>query len=288
MTDAATPEFLTVPELATLLRLKERKIYDLAASGAVPCSKATGKLLFPAADVRAWIDGGRTGGDASVRPQIALGSHDPLLDWAIRESRCGLASFFDGSHDGLARFGAGAGIMTGLHIHDPQGGDWNSAAKAVAQGAVLVRFATRSRGIVYRTSSRRITGLESLKGMQIVPRQEESGTAGLFRTLASRAGLDLAKLHWSDVARTEDEAVQTVSRGDADAAFGLQSVAQDFGLSFVPVIHERFDILVNRKAWFDPAFQKFWNFCRTDSFRRRAQNLAGYDIADLGQVVWNG
>jgi len=33
-------EYLTTKELAELLRIKERKVYDLAASGAVPCSKA--------------------------------------------------------------------------------------------------------------------------------------------------------------------------------------------------------------------------------------------------------
>lgn len=41
-------EYLTVRELADLLRLKARKVYDLAASGTVPCSRATGKLLCPA------------------------------------------------------------------------------------------------------------------------------------------------------------------------------------------------------------------------------------------------
>jgi excisionase family DNA binding protein len=39
-------KYLTTKELAELLRIKERKVYDLAASGAVPCSKAMGKLLF--------------------------------------------------------------------------------------------------------------------------------------------------------------------------------------------------------------------------------------------------
>jgi excisionase family DNA binding protein len=57
-------EYLTVKELADLLRLKERKIYDLASSGAVPCSKATGKLLFPAAEIRAWIEQAKSGGVA--------------------------------------------------------------------------------------------------------------------------------------------------------------------------------------------------------------------------------
>ncbi len=284
MNNADRPEFLTVREVAALLRLKERKIYDLAATGALPCSKATGKLLFPAADLRAWIDGARTGGAAVRRPDIVLGSHDPLLDWALRR-RCGLASYFDGSHDGLARFSADEGIMTGLHIHDADG--WNVAAQGCAPDSVLVHFAARSRGLVYRQSACKIERLADLAGLRMVPRQAESGTAALFVALASQAGLDVKQVLLAETARTEDEAVQAVARGDADATFGLASVAHDYGLAFLPVIEERFDLLVDRKAWFDPALQKFWAFCRTDSFRCRAQGLKGYDVCDLGQVIWN-
>ena len=49
-------EYLTTRELAELLRIKERKVYDLAASGKVPCSRATGRLLFPRAEIEAWIE----------------------------------------------------------------------------------------------------------------------------------------------------------------------------------------------------------------------------------------
>lgn len=151
MTDTSTtPEFLTVRELAALLRIKERKVYDLAASGDLPVSRVTGKLLFPDKEVRAWIASGRSGGaTASVRPPIFLGSHDPLLEWAVRQSGCGLATRFDGSFDGLTRFAAGEGVACGLHVRDEATGDWNvpKVASAFADdNAVLVSFARRSRG----------------------------------------------------------------------------------------------------------------------------------------------
>ncbi|WP_407943286.1 helix-turn-helix domain-containing protein [Mangrovicoccus ximenensis] len=71
MTDLQIPphEYLTVRELAELLRLKERKVYDLAASGELPCSRATGKLLFPAAEIRAWIEGARGGRSMAAAPR---------------------------------------------------------------------------------------------------------------------------------------------------------------------------------------------------------------------------
>lgn len=299
MTDLAFPdhEYLTVKELAGLLRLKERKVYDLAASGAVPCSRATGKLLFPAAEIRDWIERAQTGSvpggpprTATARPPIVLGSHDPLLDWAIRQSRCGLASYYDGSLDGLDRFLRHEGVAAGLHIHDAETDGWNVPAVArlaADRDAALVSFARRQRGLVFRPGTPSLTGLADLSGRRIVPRQAESGTDTLFRELAAKGGLDLASLDLAPVARTEDEAVEAVRRGDAEVAFGLEAVARGYGLEFAPIIEEQFALLVDRKAWFDPPLQALMAFCASPQFAARAASTGGYDTADLGRVAWN-
>ncbi|QFT92822.1 PBP superfamily domain protein [Roseovarius sp. THAF9] len=287
-------EYLTVKELAELLRLKERKVYDLAASGAVPCSRATGKLLFPANEIRDWIEQAQSGGGsarpAEPRPPIMLGSHDPLLDWAIRQSRCGLATFHDGSLDGLQRFVAGEGVAAGLHLHDPMRDTWNVSAvskSAALQDAVLVLFAKRRRGLVIRPDGRAPAGLSDIACLRLVPRQAGSGTDRLFRNLATRDGLDLGALDLADVARTEDEAVEAVRRGAADVTFGLEGVAHSYGLEFVPVIEEEFALLVDRKAWFETPMQSLLAFCQTDAFHERARTQDGYDTQGLGTVLWN-
>ena len=55
---------------------------------------------------------------------MLVGSHDPLLDWALRESGCGIASFCDGSLDGLARLARGEAVVAGLHLAEGEGA-WN-------------------------------------------------------------------------------------------------------------------------------------------------------------------
>ena len=297
MTEPAFPdhEYLTVRELAELLRLKDRKIYDLAASGQVPCSRATGKLLFPAGEIRAWIEGATSGGvevaaPPAPRPPILLGSHDPLLDWALRQSQCGLASFYDGSRDGLERFARGEGMAAGLHIHDSATDSWNvRAVREVAAGlnAVLVGFATRRRGLVFRAGEVAPKGLGDLASLRVVPRQPGSGTDTLLRGLAKRAGLDLPTQAHAEVARTEDDAVEAVRRGEADVAFGLEAVARNYGLEFAPVIEEHFALLVDRKAWFEAQVQALMTFCASTAFQSRAQTYGGYDITPFGEVLWN-
>lgn len=295
MSDTTFPEheYLTVRELAELLRLKERKIYDLAASGAVPCSRATGKLLFPAGEIRAWIAGAQSGGAPGIgpRPSIVLGSHDPLLDWAIRESRCGLATYFDGSLDGLDRFVRGEGIVAGLHVRDAASGEWNVpvvTARAAGQNAVLIGFAARNRGLVTRPGGPAPKSMADLAGLRIVPRQPESGTDGIFRQMAGAAGLDPASVTLTAMARTEDDAAEAVARGEADAAFGLETVARAYGLEFTPVMVERYGLLVDRRAWFEPPFQRLMAFLSGDAFQARAETAGGYDLAEYGTVLWNG
>ena len=82
-------ELLTTDEAADYLRLSERKLYELVADRAVPCSKVTGRWLFPRAALDRWVSAGliAPAGLAQVpAPPIVGGSHDPLLEWALRES----------------------------------------------------------------------------------------------------------------------------------------------------------------------------------------------------------
>src|SRR5215207_2195005 len=79
------PELLTTDEAAEYLRLSERKLYELVAERAVPCSKVTGRWLFPRIALDRWVSAGLIAPMALAQvapPPIVGGSHDPLLEWA--------------------------------------------------------------------------------------------------------------------------------------------------------------------------------------------------------------
>ncbi|MDX2288218.1 MAG: helix-turn-helix transcriptional regulator [Hyphomicrobiaceae bacterium] len=287
--------YLTTKELADLLRLKERKVYDLAATGGIPCTRATGKLLFPRDGVEAWLQQNTEVGPLGIgleRRQVFLGSHDPLLEWALRESRTGLATFFDSSRDGLERFCAGEGIATGLHVLDIASGEWNVPfvrARLGLGAAVLIEWAVRQRGLILSPAlGGKVTGLAGLRGYRFAPRQPEAGSQVVFEYLLGEAGIGLADIVLAQPARSEADAALAVLAADADATFGLEAHAVQYGLAFVPIVAERFDILVSRRAWFEPPLQTLMSFCRTDAFRAKAAGLKGYDIDGLGRVHFNG
>ena len=286
--------YLTVPELAALLRIKERKVYDLAASGTVPCSKVTGKLLFPEKAVRRWLERGQTGTAQAQgpRPAVFLGSHDPLLDWALRQSECGIATFFDGSQDGIDRFAAREGVAAGLHMYDAAQAEWNVPVVDSAfsgSDVVLLAFAKRQRGLVLRSDlAAQITTLGDLVGRSMTPRQVGAGTRSLFDHLLHDADILPETIQMRPVARSEADAVLDVATGASDATFGLEALAAQHHLGFVPLIEERFDLLVSRHAYFEPSMQRFVQFLRTSEFAGHAATLKGYDVAEAGTVRWNG
>jgi excisionase family DNA binding protein len=291
----AETDFLTTRELADLLRIKERKVYELAAADAVPCLRVTGKLLFPRAAIAAWLQrhtSGSAPGAPVQRAQVFSGSHDPLLEWALRESGADLATHFDSSLDGLERFAALAAVATGLHLHDPGTGGWNRhlvAARFADAPVVLVEFAWRQRGLVVAAGEEAtIRTVADLRGRRVVPRQAGAGSQALLEHLVSSSGLAADAIEFTTPARTEADAALAVVEGKADAAFGLQGLARQYRLGFVPVIRERFDLLVERRAWFEPPLQALFAFCRTEGFRRKAQEFAGYDVSGFGRVQFNG
>jgi putative molybdopterin biosynthesis protein len=290
-----TAEYLTTKELAELLRITERKVYDLAASGQVPCSRAMGKLLFPRREIDSWLARGRTGSagaPAMRRENVLLGSHEPLLEWSLRESACGLATLLDGSVDGLDRFERGEGVASGLHLPDAAGDGWNTGSvreRFAQQPVALLEFAWRARGLIVAPGREsELADITALEGRRVVPRQKAAGSQVLLERLMTEAGLATDAVVWTDTARTESDAALAVLEGKAEAALGLGAVADQLRLGFVPVVRERFDILVDRRAWFEPSLQRLFNFFSSDKFQTRARQMAGYDTDGLGKVRFNG
>jgi excisionase family DNA binding protein len=290
-------DYLTTKEVAALLRIKERKVYELVAENAVPHSRVTGKLLFPRDMVEAWVRRHvefREGTEGLVeRPLVVAGSHDPLLDWALRESGSGLATFFDGSLSGLARLAVGGAVAAGMHVYEPDREDWNRAhirERIPAMPVILIEWAMRTQGLVLAPGNpQNITSIADLAGRRVIPRQHEAGSRVLLEYLMNRAGLDAAAITMLDPpARSEADVALAVADGKADAGLAVETVARQYRLDFLPLFRERYDLAVWRRDWFEPPLRKLISFARAPAFAERAEELGGYDITGLGTVRYNG
>lgn len=285
-TPDSSPVYLTTREAADLLRVKERKVYDLAAADEIPHRRITGKLLFPRAELLAWIE--QSGNAGATRAEIVGGSHDPLLAWAVGTSGSGLATYFDGSRAGLDGFAAGRAIIAGMHIAEADG--WNVAAvqDIGPRDAVLIGFALRSRGLMMAPGlGGGAYGLAEMRGRRVVRRQEGAGATTLLMQLLDRNGIDAKDITFTEtVARTESEAAAMLSEGAADMALGLETMARSYRLGFNGLVWERYDLLMDRRAYFTPPVQALMTFTGTGTFKEKAAAMGGYDLSVLGQVQW--
>ncbi len=285
-------QYLTTRELADLLRIGERKAYDLASSGQVPCVRAMGKLLFPKAEIVAWLNASRSGPQVAEPPlpPIVAGSHDPLLDWALRESGSGLATYYDGSFDGLNRLSDRTAQAAALHIHEPDGFNTRTLCDTMGNApVVLYQIAHRQRGLLLAPSASGIAGFQDLKGRRVILRQDSAASQHLFDAQLSAHGLKRADLNALPVcARTEEELAIALRDGKAEAGFGLGALAGFHNLTFVPTHSERLDLAIWRRAFFEPPMQNLTGFMHSDRFTERAAHLGGYDLSNLGRIHHNG
>ena len=287
-------------EVAEYLRIKERKVYDLVRQKRIPCTRVTGKWLFPRHLVDLWVADG-TNVPAAARalhsapPPVMVGSHDPLLDWCLRESGCELAMLPGGSLDGLRRLAAGEAVMCGLHVFDAAADEYNvSVVSQTCQGldVVLVEWCWRDQGLVLAPGNPlAVMTLQDIAAKQarVVTRQHEAGSQLLFVHLLAEAGMGLGDIDTVEPpARSETDVGLAVLEDKADAGLAIAAIAHQFRLEFLPLHRERFDLLVRRREYFEPPFQKLLAFARSPAFRSRAEEMTGYDVSAMGRVVHNG
>jgi excisionase family DNA binding protein len=288
-------DLMTTAEVAEYLRLGERKVYELVRERVIPCVRVTGKLLFPRPAIDLWLMNHLESDERVVRdaPAVVAGSHDPLLEWAVRESGSDLALLLNGSVDGVRRLLANEAQVIGFHlIHED--GSWNNPAHCGLGGLrdlVTIEWARRSQGLIVAAGNpldvRDVRALAN-PGIRVLRRQQDAGADVLLRTLLKQAGMTLDDVHaLEQCALTHDDLALEVLRGGADCGLGVEAAARRHGLDFVPVCQERFDLGMRRRAYFQPQLQILLRFATTERFRSRAESLGGYDLTGHGQVRYN-
>jgi excisionase family DNA binding protein len=289
------PDLLTTDEAAAYLRLSERKLYELVANGAVPCTKVTGKWLFPKAALDRWLAAGLPAAAAALAPPPAIvgGSHDPLLEWALRESGSQLATLPEGSEAGLRRLARGELTAAAIHLHQLAGDDEAANIDAVAQlaglhDAVVIAFARREQGLLVAPGNPlKLCDIASVakRRARVAQRPAGAGAQLLLLALLAQAGIPLERLKTLKPAcPTGPDIAQAVRSRRADCGIATRAVAHAAGLGFVPLTWERFDLVLRQRSYFLPGPQALFGFVRTAPFAERARELSGYDVSESGEV----
>ncbi len=233
--------------------------------------------------------------DHSGRLYRFAGSHDPALEalWAQARQAHGDAPFatsYVGSLDGLLALLHGDVALAGTHILDEESGEYNLPIlrRLFPRGQVCaVTLAEREQGlIVARGNPKGIRQLSDLAGrdLRFINRQPGSGTRTLLEQNLRMAGLAPDAITGYDrVASTHLGVASAVADGSADAGLGVLAAARGFGLDFVPVTTERYDLALYVADRDRPPLNWLLEMASSAAFRAVVAELGGYHTEHTGE-----
>ena len=198
------------------------------------------------------------------------------------------------SHQALEWLKKGSVHIAGSHLLDSSTGEYNlpTIKRLFPEGAVkVVTFAIWEQGLVLQSGNpKNIRGPGDLgrKDVRIVNREKGAGSRELLDNQLRKAGVAPAKVAGYD--RMTDghlQAAVAVSLDEADCCIATRSAAQAFGLNFIPLSTERYDLVIHRQHVKLPAVQVLLDVLNRAAVRGKLEILAGYDTSHTGEVLVN-
>ena len=181
--------------------------------------------------------------------------------------------------------------VAGSHLEDPETGEFNLPflrREFAEHDLTVVTFARWEEGFVLAKGNPkgiRSTADLARKNIQLVNRERGSGARALLDRLLGEAGVPPNIVGGYDhVVYGHLAAAYAVFAGDADCCLATRSAARTFGLDFLPLKAERYDLVMRRQTLELPAAQAFLDVLQRASLRRKLELLAGYDTAETGAV----
>ena len=238
--------------------------------------------------------------DRIARTVRILGSHDPLIDEAADELRrqdirAYVSSAHVGSMGAILALNRGEGQLGGVHLLDEADGSYNVSyvERYFPNGGVaLVECVQRSQGLMVTPGNPLgISGIADLAkpNCRYVNRQKGAGTRVLLDYLLKQAGISPKSIAGYEREEPTHTAVAAqIAAGSADYGLGILSAARMYGLGFVPVCEETYDLLVSLKAMETPQVRAFLRVLSSENFLRRLDALGGYAYSKPGRIkkIW--
>ncbi|MDP8921869.1 MAG: molybdopterin biosynthesis protein [Chloroflexota bacterium] len=231
------------------------------------------------------------------RTIVAIGSHDLTLDLLSSElskahAGLSLSSSNVGSLGGLIALQRGEAHLAGSHLLDDETGEYNGSyvrRYLPGKAVLLVNLVYRDQGLIVRPGNpKQIHGLDDLLRNDVlyVNRQRGAGTRVLLDYQLKQLGIEPSRIEgYRREEYTHLAVAAAVAGGTADAGLGILAAARALKLDFVPLLKERYDLIIPREYYESDLLRPLLDLIRGAEFRQQVEALGGYDASQMGVVV---
>jgi len=234
--------------------------------------------------------------DEAAQKRLVLAGCDPatgiLSRMVEKASGVEVVSAAASSKLALTWLSEGKVHIAGSHLEDPKTGEFNLPflrRQFPGEDFSVVTFARWEEGLVIATGNpKKVRAIDDLarKNITFVNREPGSGSRALLDKLLEKSGMDAQKIRGYDrIAYGHLAAAYCVVSGEADICLATRSAAQAFGLDFIPLHSERYDLIMRKRTADLPAVRAFLDVLQRSTLRRKLEVLAGYDTSQTGRVV---
>ncbi len=227
-----------------------------------------------------------------------VGSHDPavtLIAAQAHKIQPGMAVqlTFTGSLGGLIALAEKDADIAGCHLWDEESNTYNKPFVRrlfPGQTMAVLTLAQRRIGLMVPPGNpMQIRGLEDLSrpDIQFINRQPGSGTRVWLDTQLKHLEIDTKRVAgYQDERMTHSEVASTIAKGQGDVGLGVQTAALAFGLDFILLNTERYELVVPANIWERQAMQSLYHWLTTAEAQKAIDGLGGYDVDETGQLEW--
>ncbi|WP_456369715.1 substrate-binding domain-containing protein [Thermodesulfatator atlanticus] len=303
MTKDNLKTYLTTKEVAALLDVNEKIVYQLINEKGLPATKVTGKWLFPRHLVEKWLEKHVVNHpgkalDFEAELVIVIGSNDLLLERTLslynkRHAKSVAVFGSVGSLRGIWALKDGLCHIATAHLLESDEKNYNFAYLREHFGEflpVVVNFCFREQGLLVAPGNpKNIKSLKDLTRDDITyaNRPKGTGTRVLLEHELKKLGVSFQKIRgFENEFNTHLEVGLEVLSGRADTGLAIRAIAKLLGLDFIPIKRERYDLLIPKDTFFQKNIQKLLGLLQEEDFKRLAVELTGYDVSQAGRIVF--
>lgn len=226
------------------------------------------------------------------------GSHDPAIpviaaQFAAIAPGYSMQLSFSGSLMGLMSLAEGRAEIAGSHLWDEETDTYNAPfVRRLFPGrrVALLTLAHRRVGLLLSPGNpKKIQAIEDLvkPGARFINRQPGSGTRVWLDGQLRRRGIDARQIMGFEQEKpTHSEVARAVAENQADVGIGVQAAALAFGLDFMFLTTERYDLVIPAVSWEQPPAQALHAWLSAPQGKATIDQLGGYDTGETGQVTW--